>query len=132
MKQRARSIVRRTARRKERQVEEWQRISQTRRELVTRLAPVYQTASRARKQLLLDEVMQKTGYARKSTIRLLNDSPENAQTICPPRLSTQCDIINNISFAIEQISIFTFGVIAYKIDYITIFIRKLPTRVFGG
>ncbi len=59
MKHNARSIARRTARRKERQVEQWQRIQETRRELVARLAPVYQTASRARKQLLLDEVITK-------------------------------------------------------------------------
>jgi site-specific recombinase XerD len=86
MKNKARSIVQRTARRKERQVEEWQRIQEMRRELVARLAPVYQTASRARKQLLLDEVMKKTGYARKSAIRLLNDPLENAHVIRRPRL----------------------------------------------
>ncbi|HEY3993155.1 MAG TPA: hypothetical protein VGM01_09790 [Ktedonobacteraceae bacterium] len=66
-------------------MEEWQRIPQTRRELVARLVPVYQTASRARKQLVLDEVVKKTGYARKSAIRLLNDPPENAHTIRRPR-----------------------------------------------
>lgn len=86
VKHHARSMVRRTGRRKERQVEPWQSVPRTRRELVARLAPVYQMASRARKQLLLDEVMQKTGYARKSAIRLLNDPPQNAQIIQRPRL----------------------------------------------
>lgn len=53
---------------------------------MARLAPVYQAASRARKHLLLDEVVEKTGYTRKSAIRLLNDPPENAQTIRCSRL----------------------------------------------
>lgn len=48
---------------------------------MARLAPVYQAASRARKQLLLDEVIQKTGYARKSAIRLLNHPPTYSQHI---------------------------------------------------
>src|SRR5690348_10957214 len=84
MKHHARSMTRRTARRKERQVEEWQRVPQTRRERVARLAPVYQAASRARKQLLLDEVVKKTGYARKSAIRLLNHPPEQPHVIRRP------------------------------------------------
>src|SRR5258708_15734007 len=88
MKHKARSIARRTARRKEGQVEEWQRIPQTRRDLMVRLAPVYQTASRARKQLVLDEVVKKTGYTRKSAIRLLNHPPENVPTMRRPRWST--------------------------------------------
>ena len=57
-------------------MEMWQRVPQTRREVVARLAPVYQAASRARKQILLDEVIEKTGCARKSAIRLLNHPPE--------------------------------------------------------
>src|ERR1700730_12762952 len=88
MKYNRRSISRRTKRRKERQVEEWQRVPQTRRDLVARLAPVYQTASRARKQLVLDEVVKKTGYTRKSAIRLLNDPRESAPTIRRPRVSS--------------------------------------------
>ena len=84
MKHNMRSMRRRRKQRKERQVEQWQRVPQTRRDLVARLAPVYQAASRARKQLLWDEVMQKTGYARTSAIRLLNDLPEYTQRIRRP------------------------------------------------
>jgi hypothetical protein len=47
---------------------------------------VYQSASRARKNLILNDVVKRTGYARKSVIRLLNHPPDNASLIRRPRL----------------------------------------------
>jgi hypothetical protein len=88
----ATNIFGQTRPRKERNVEEWQIFPQygtlryqTRRELLARVVPVYQTASRARKHLILNEVVQRTGYARKSAVRLLNHPPENAKVIRRPR-----------------------------------------------
>lgn len=43
-----------------------------RRELLERVAPMYQTASQAKKNLILNDFVKMTGYARKSAIRLLN------------------------------------------------------------
>lgn len=60
--------------------------SQTRRELLARVVPVYQAASLAEKTLILNDMVKKTGYTRKSAIRLLNHPPENAQVIRRPRL----------------------------------------------
>ncbi len=89
----ATTIFGRTIPRKERNVEEWQVFPQygslryqTRRELLARVVPVYQTASRAKKNLILNDVVKMTGYTRKAAIRLLNHLPENAHAIRRPRL----------------------------------------------
>jgi site-specific recombinase XerD len=52
-----------------------------RRELIERVAPLYQEASLAQKGLLLDRTVAVTGYARKYAIRLLNQTPQNQYTI---------------------------------------------------
>jgi hypothetical protein len=74
-------------------VETWQMTSQTlslsyqtRQELVVRVAPHYQTASLARKNLILNEFVELTGYARKSAIRLLNHPPGAPLPLQRPRL----------------------------------------------
>lgn len=45
---------------------------QSRRTLLAQMAPTYQTASRARKHLLLNVFVQAAGYARPTANRLLN------------------------------------------------------------
>jgi len=50
------------------------------------IAPRYQTASVAQKSLLLDQVVEMTGYARKSAIRLLNHPLSDTDTIQRSRL----------------------------------------------
>lgn len=89
----ATNVFGQTAPRKERNVEEWQVFpqygtvrSQTRRELLARVVPVYQVASLAEKPLILNDMVKKIGYMRKSAIWLLNHPPENAQVIRRPRL----------------------------------------------
>ena len=59
---------------------------QARRELLERVAPVYQTALLAKKTLILNDFVKMTGYARKSAIRLLNHPPERTGPIQRPRL----------------------------------------------
>ncbi len=54
---------------------------QARRALLARVVPVYQTASRAKKNLMLHDVLKATGYARPTAIRLLNHPPSDAQTL---------------------------------------------------
>jgi hypothetical protein len=56
-----------------------------RREILAQIAPRYQEASGAQKMLLLDRVVEVTGYARKYAIRLLNHLPESATQIQRPR-----------------------------------------------
>src|SRR5258708_39547907 len=58
----------------------------TRREVLAQIAPRYQQATGAQKMLLLDRVVEVTGYARKYAIRLLNHLPESATQILRPRL----------------------------------------------
>ena len=59
---------------------------QTRRELLARVAPMYQMASPAHKHLILNDFVKLTGYARKSAIRLLNHPPSGTPTIRRLRL----------------------------------------------
>lgn len=56
-----------------------------RREVVAQIAPRYQEATGAQKMLLLDRVVEVTGYARKYAIHLLNHLPESATQILRPR-----------------------------------------------
>ncbi len=55
--------------------------SQARRELVERMAPQYQAASRAQKMLLLDTFVALTGYVRKYAMWLLNHPVESRPSI---------------------------------------------------
>jgi hypothetical protein len=57
-----------------------------RREVLTQIAPRYQQATGAQKMLLLDWVVEVTGYARQYAIHLLNHIPENTARILHPRL----------------------------------------------
>jgi hypothetical protein len=57
-----------------------------RREVLAQIAPQYQEATGAQKMLLLDRVVEVTGYARKYAICLLNHLPESATQILRPRL----------------------------------------------
>jgi hypothetical protein len=57
-----------------------------RREVLAQVAPRYQQATGAQKMLLLDRVVEVTGYARKYAIQLLNHVPERASRILRPRL----------------------------------------------
>jgi hypothetical protein len=57
-----------------------------RREVLAQIAPRYQEATGAHKMLLLDRVVEVTGYARKYAIHLLNHVPESATQILRPRL----------------------------------------------
>lgn len=59
---------------------------QARRALLAQVVPVYQTASRARKHLILNAFVKATGYARPTAIRLLNHPPSDAQAIRRSRL----------------------------------------------
>ncbi len=58
---------------------------QAKRELLLQIAPRYREASSALKELILDEFVAATGYARKYAIRLLNHPPEQKLTITRPR-----------------------------------------------
>ncbi len=57
-----------------------------RREVLAQIAPRYQQATGAQKILLLDRMVEVTGYARKYAIRLLNHVPKSATQILRPRL----------------------------------------------
>jgi hypothetical protein len=57
-----------------------------RREVLAQIAPRYQEVTGAQKMLLLDQVVELTGYARKYAIRLLNHVPKSATRILRPRL----------------------------------------------
>jgi hypothetical protein len=59
---------------------------QARRGLLAQVAPAYQTASRAKKHLILNAFVKATGYARPTAIRLLNHPPSDAQAIRRSRL----------------------------------------------
>jgi hypothetical protein len=50
-----------------------------------RVAPRYQQATDAQKTLLLDQIVELTGYERKYAIRLLNHDPKGAARILHPR-----------------------------------------------
>jgi hypothetical protein len=56
-----------------------------RREVLAQIASRYQQATGAQKMLLLDRVVEGTGYARKYAIRLLNHVPASATRILRPR-----------------------------------------------
>lgn len=58
-----------------------------RRELVAQMAPRYREASLARKGMMLDSLVEMTGYARKYAIGLLNQEPQGPPTIRRPRQS---------------------------------------------
>jgi hypothetical protein len=58
----------------------------SRRALLEQVAPRYQTASLALKNLLLNAFVEMTGYARKSAIRLLNHPPTGPHIIQRPHL----------------------------------------------
>src|SRR6266581_1602084 len=55
------------------------------RELLLQIAPRYREASSALKEVILDEFVAATGYARKYAIRLLNHPAEQKLTIARPR-----------------------------------------------
>src|SRR5258708_21821325 len=55
------------------------------RELLLQIAPRYREASAALKEVILDEFVAATGYARKYAIRLLNHPGEQKRTIMRPR-----------------------------------------------
>jgi hypothetical protein len=57
-----------------------------RREILAHAAPRYQQATDAQKTLLLDQIVELTGYERKYAIRLLNHDPKGAARILRPRL----------------------------------------------
>lgn len=57
--------------------------SRARRELVEQMAPRYREASLARKRILLDSLVETTGYARTSAIGLLNQETPGPLTIRP-------------------------------------------------
>src|SRR4249919_776785 len=65
------------------------------RELLLQIAPRYREASSALKEVILDEFVAATGYARKYAIRLLNDPADLKLTIerpeCPPVTAAQRD-----------------------------------------
>jgi hypothetical protein len=54
--------------------------------VLTQIALRYQETTGAQKMLLLDRVVEVTGYARKYAIQLLNHVPESATRIVRPRL----------------------------------------------
>jgi hypothetical protein len=56
-----------------------------RREVLAQIAPRYQEAIGAQKMLLLDRVVEMTGYARKYAIQLLNHVPQSATRLLRPR-----------------------------------------------
>jgi hypothetical protein len=56
-----------------------------RREVLAHVAPRYQEAADAQKTLLLDQIVELTGYERKYAIRLLNHDPKGAARILRPR-----------------------------------------------
>ena len=56
-----------------------------RREVLVHVAPRYQEATGAQKTLLLDQIVELTGYERKYAIRLLNHDPKGAARILRPR-----------------------------------------------
>jgi hypothetical protein len=57
----------------------WKLSTQAKWEVLQRMAPRYQQASAVSKGEVLDEVVQMTGYARRSAIRLLNHPPQEAR-----------------------------------------------------
>jgi site-specific recombinase XerD len=59
---------------------------QARHEVLERMAPRYHAASSAHKTLLLDSIVELTGYARKYAITLLKQMPANKHTIVRPHL----------------------------------------------
>jgi site-specific recombinase XerD len=56
-----------------------------RRDVLAHVAPRYQEATNAQKTLLLDQIVELTGYERKYAIRLLNHDPKGAARILRPR-----------------------------------------------
>ncbi|BCL79205.1 transposase [Ktedonobacteria bacterium brp13] len=58
---------------------------QSKRELLWQMVPRYREASSALKEVILDEFVAATGYARKYAIRLLNHPAEQKRTITRPR-----------------------------------------------
>ena len=58
---------------------------QAKRELLLQIAPRYREASSRLKEVILDEFVAATGYARNYAIRLLNHPAEQKLTITRPR-----------------------------------------------
>src|SRR5258708_3720293 len=58
---------------------------QSKRELVWQIAPRYREASSALKEIILDEFVVATGYARKYAIRVLNHPAEQKRIITRAR-----------------------------------------------
>jgi hypothetical protein len=58
---------------------------QAKRELLLQIAPRYREASSRLKEVILDEFVAATGYARKYAIRLLNHPADQKLTIARPR-----------------------------------------------
>jgi len=58
---------------------------QSKRELLWQIAPRYREASATLKEVILDEFVAATGYARKYAIRLLNHPGDQKRTIIRPR-----------------------------------------------
>ena len=58
---------------------------QAKRELLLQIAPRYREASSRLKEVILDEFVAATGYARKYAIRLLNHPVDQKLTITRPR-----------------------------------------------
>ncbi|HYU73189.1 MAG TPA: hypothetical protein VEL31_10965 [Ktedonobacteraceae bacterium] len=59
---------------------------QAKRELLLQIAPRYREASSRLKEVILDEFVAATGYARKYAIRQLNHPVDQKLTITRPRL----------------------------------------------
>jgi hypothetical protein len=75
--------------------------ARTRRQIVEQVAPRYREASFAQKILLLDAVVEASGYARKYAITLLNQPAERPPTIQqhPPLASARSDALQALFFA---------------------------------
>jgi hypothetical protein len=69
-----------------------------RREILTHVAPRYQQATDAQKTLLLDLIVELTGYERKYAIRLLNHDPKGAAPILRPRQPIYGSIVQEALF----------------------------------
>ena len=75
--------------------------ARTRRQVVEQVAPRYREASFAQKILLLDAVVEASGYARKYAITLLNQPTERPLTIQqhPPFTSARSEVLQALFFA---------------------------------
>ena len=69
-----------------------------RRDVLAHVAPRYQEATNAQKTLLLDQVVELTGYERKYAIRLLNHDPKGAAHILRPRQPIYGSVVQEALF----------------------------------